>query len=218
MANQTPITVVGNITADPEIRFTQAGVPVANLDVAVTERYFDKATNEWKDGDTSFHRVSAWRQLAEHAATSLRKGQQVIVVGTLKNQPYDEKDAAGQPTGRKRDSWVITADAIGPGLQYGTAAFTKTAGGDRAPFTAGARGGTEAFAAQQPAYQQFDPAAAPQQPVYQQPQPTQQFDPATAQQPAYQQPAPQQPVASQPAYQQPVQGPTGVPNPAGFTF
>jgi len=117
--NTVPITVVGNLTGDPELRFTPQGVAVARLTVAVNPRWFDKASNEWKDGDPSFYRVTAWRQLAEHAAESLTKGARVIVTGSIAQRAWED-DA-----GEKRSSWDVTADALGPDLAYATATVKR---------------------------------------------------------------------------------------------
>jgi single-strand DNA-binding protein len=113
-----PITVVGNLTANPELRFTQSGAPVASFTVASNERYKD-AAGEWKDGPTSFVRVNAWHELAEHTAESLAKGDRAIVTGTLKQRDYEAKD------GTKRTLWEVTATECGAGLRYATAKITK---------------------------------------------------------------------------------------------
>ena len=122
MAGETVITVVGNLTADPELRYTQSGLAVANFTIASTPRTFDKATNEWKDGEALFLRASVWREFAEHVAGSLTKGMRVIATGKLKAKSY-EKD------GQKRTSMELEVDEIGPSLRYATAAVTRAAGG-----------------------------------------------------------------------------------------
>lgn len=119
--NETNVTVVGNVTADPELRYTQNGIPVANFTVASTERVFDREANAMKDGDTIFYRVAAWRELGEHVANSLAKGQQVIVLGKLKHKPYQTRE------GQTAYSLEIEPTAIGPSLQFGTTVFTKSA-------------------------------------------------------------------------------------------
>lgn len=121
MTNTTPITLVGNLTDDPELRFTPSGAAVAKFSVAVNRRQFDRQTNEWKEAGTDFHRVSVWRDLAEHAAETLTKGMRVIVVGDMRQRHWtDEK------TNEKRSAWEVTADAVGPDLTFATATVTKT--------------------------------------------------------------------------------------------
>lgn len=112
------ITVTGNLTSDPELRYTPSGAPVASFSVAVNERYRDQS-GEWKDGNTSFFRANCWRDLAEHVAESLSKGDRVIVHGVMKQRQYEAKD------GTKRDAWEIQADSIGPDLRYATAKVSR---------------------------------------------------------------------------------------------
>lgn len=114
----TTITIVGNLVADAELRFTQSGQPVANFRVASTPRYFDKQTNDWKDGDGLFLTVNCWRGMAENVAESLRKGMRVIVVGRLRQRSY-EKD------GQKRTVYEVEADSVGPDLKSASAKVTK---------------------------------------------------------------------------------------------
>lgn len=114
MANDTQITVVGNLTADPELRFTNSGVPVANFTVASTPRTFDKQSGQWRDLEALFLRCSVWRDYAEHVADSLRKGMQVIVQGKLVQRSY-EKD------GQKRTAFELQVDEVGPTLRWSTA-------------------------------------------------------------------------------------------------
>lgn len=114
------ITVVGNLTSDPELRFTQNNVAVANFTIAATPRIFDKASNEWKDGESLFLRASVWRDFAEHIATSLTKGSRVIATGRLKQREYETKE------GEKRTSIELEIDEIGPSLKYATASITRT--------------------------------------------------------------------------------------------
>jgi single-strand DNA-binding protein len=123
MAGETIITVVGNLTADPELRYTQNGIPVANFTVASTPRNFDKQSNEWKDGDALFLRCSVWREFAEHVAGSLTKGMRVIVTGRLKQRSYQDRE------GNNRISIELEVDEIGPSLRYATAQVTRAAGG-----------------------------------------------------------------------------------------
>ena len=119
----TIITVVGNLTADPELRYTQSGLAVANFTIASTPRTFDRASNEWKDGEALFLRASCWREFAEHVAGSLTKGTRVIVTGKLKSRSYETRE------GEKRTSMELEVDEIGPSLRYATAAITRAAGG-----------------------------------------------------------------------------------------
>ena len=123
MAGETVITVVGNLTADPELRYTQNGLPVANFTIASTPRTFDRQANEWKDGEALFLRASCWRDFAEHVAGSLTKGSRVIATGRLKQRSYDDRD------GNKRTAIELEVDEIGPSLRYATAQVTRTSGG-----------------------------------------------------------------------------------------
>ncbi|MET7639271.1 single-stranded DNA-binding protein [Streptomyces sp. NPDC005438] len=125
MAGETVITVVGNLTDDPELRFTPSGAAVANFTIASTPRMFDRQTNEWKDGDPLFLRSSIWRQAAENVAESLTKGMRVIAQGRLKQRSFETQQ------GEKRTVVELEVDEIGPALRYATAKVTKT----------GARGG-----------------------------------------------------------------------------
>jgi single-strand DNA-binding protein len=120
MAGETPITVVGNLTADPELRFTPSGAAVANFTVASTPRTFDRQSNEWKDGEALFLNCSVWRQAAENAAESLQRGMRVIVSGRLKARSYETRE------GEKRTVFEIDVDEVGPSLKYATAKVTKT--------------------------------------------------------------------------------------------
>jgi single-strand DNA-binding protein len=120
MAGETVITVVGNLTGDPELRFTPSGAAVASFTVASTPRMLDKATNEWKDGDTLFLRCSIWRQAAENVAESLQRGMRVIVQGRLKQRSYETKE------GEKRTVVELDVDEVGPSLKTATAKVNKT--------------------------------------------------------------------------------------------
>jgi single-strand DNA-binding protein len=134
MAGETPITVVGNLTADPELRFTPSGAAVANFTVASTPRTFDKQTNEWKDQETLFLNCSVWRQAAENAAESLQRGMRVIVQGRLKARSYETRE------GEKRTVFEIDVDEVGPSLKMATAKVTKTTrsgGGQGGGFSGG---------------------------------------------------------------------------------
>ncbi|CAB4574194.1 unannotated protein [freshwater metagenome] len=152
MAGETVITVVGNLTADPELRYTQNGLAVANFTIASTPRNFDRASNDWKDGEALFLRASVWREFAEHVAGSLTKGSRVIATGRLKQRSYETKE------GEKRTSIELEIDEIGPSLRYATAQVSRAAGG------AGARGGLPAGGDEpwgQPASAGADPWSTP---------------------------------------------------------
>ena len=123
MAGETPITLIGNLTADPELRFTPNGAAVANFTVASTPRTFDRQTNEWRDGDSMFINCSVWRQYAENVAESLSKGTRVIVSGRLKARSYETRE------GEKRTVFEVDVDEVGPALRYATAKVTRTQGG-----------------------------------------------------------------------------------------
>ena len=120
MAGETVITVVGNLTDDPELRFTPSGAAVANFRVASTPRIFDRQTNEWKDGDPLFLSCSVWRQAAENVAESLQRGARVVVTGRLKQRSYETRE------GEKRTVFELDVDEVGPSLRYATAKVTKT--------------------------------------------------------------------------------------------
>lgn len=120
-AGDTALTLIGNLTADPELRFTPSGAAVAKFTIASTPRYFDKASNEWKDGDTLFLTCSVWRQAAENAAESLTKGMRVIVSGKLKQRSYETKE------GEKRTVYEVEVEDFGPSLLRATAKVTKVA-------------------------------------------------------------------------------------------
>ncbi len=115
------VTVVGNLTTDPELRFTPNGAAVASFTVASTTRVLDRTSNEWKDGDTMFLRCSVWRQYAENVAESLTKGTRVIVTGRLKQRSYETKE------GEKRSVVELDVDDVGPALKNATAKVTRAA-------------------------------------------------------------------------------------------
>lgn len=119
MAGETIITVVGNITADPELRFTPNGAAVANFTVASTPRTFDRQAQEFKDGETMFLRCSAWREMAENVAESLQRGSRVIVQGRLKSRTFETKE------GERRTVFELDVDEVGPSLRYASASVTK---------------------------------------------------------------------------------------------
>lgn len=164
MAGETIITVVGNLTDDPELRFTPSGAAVSNFTVASTPRTFDRQSGEWRDGDALFLRCSVWRQMAEHVAESLERGMRVVVQGRLKQRSFETRE------GEKRTVVELDVDEVGPSLRFATAKVTRTqrSGGG---FGGGGQGGAPAAGndpwasnapdqpAGQPAGQQ---AAAPQ--------------------------------------------------------
>ena len=125
MAGETTLTIIGNLTTDPELRFTPNGAPVANFTVASTPRQFDRQANEWRDGETLFMRCSLWRDAAENATESLEKGMRVIVEGRLVARSWDDKD-----TGQKRTVMEMQVDEVGPSLRYATAQVSRTQRGD----------------------------------------------------------------------------------------
>jgi single-strand DNA-binding protein len=120
MAGETIITLVGNLTDDPELRFPPSGAPVANFRVASTPRTFDRQSGEWRDGDPLFMSCSVWRQMAENVAESLQRGMRVVVTGRLKQRSYETRD------GQQRTVVELDVDEIGPSLRYATAKVTKT--------------------------------------------------------------------------------------------
>ena len=122
MAGETIITVVGNLTADPELRFTPSGAPVANFTVASTPRTFDRQSGEWKDGDAMFLNCAVWRQAAENVAETLSKGMRVIVQGRLKSRSYDDRE------GNRRTVFEVDVEEVGPSLRYATAKVNRTSG------------------------------------------------------------------------------------------
>ena len=119
MAGDTIITVIGNLTADPELRFTASGAAVANFTVASTPRTFDRNTGEWKDGEALFLRCNIWRQAAENVAESLTRGSRVIASGRLKQRSFETKE------GEKRTVIELEVDEIGPSLRYATAKINR---------------------------------------------------------------------------------------------
>ena len=123
MAGDTTITIIGNITNDPELRFTPSGAAVANFTVASTPRAFDRQSNEWKDGDTLFLRCSVWRQAAENVAESLHRGNRVIVQGRLRQRSFETRE------GEKRTVIELEVDEVGPSLKFATAKVSKTTRG-----------------------------------------------------------------------------------------
>ncbi|HZJ40591.1 MAG TPA: single-stranded DNA-binding protein [Demequina sp.] len=140
MAGDTQITVVGNLTGDPELRFIQSGAAVANFTVASTPRTFDRQSNDWKDGDTLFMRCSLWREAAENVAESLTKGMRVVVTGRLVSRSWEAN-------GEKRTVMEMQVDEVGPSLRYATAKVTRTprtGGQGGGGFSGGGQGGGSA--------------------------------------------------------------------------
>jgi single-strand DNA-binding protein len=136
VAGDTIITVIGNLTADPELRFTPSGAAVANFTVASTPRIFDRQTNEWKDGEALFLRCSIWREAAENVAESLTRGSRVIVSGRLKQRSFETRE------GEKRTVVELEVDEIGPSLKYATAKVNKASrSGGGGGFGSGSGGG-----------------------------------------------------------------------------
>lgn len=131
MAIGNQVVLVGNLTDDPELRYTPSGVPVASFTVAVNRRQRDPSTGEWKDGETSFVRCNVWRQQAENAAESLTKGTRAVVVGWLRQRSWET------PEGQKRTVFELEVENVGPSLEWATASVTKTSrssgGGDASP-------------------------------------------------------------------------------------
>jgi single-strand DNA-binding protein len=119
VAGDTNITVVGNLTADPELRFTPSGAAVANFTVASTPRIYDRQSGEWKDGEALFLRCNIWREAAENVAESLTRGSRVIVSGRLKQRSFETRE------GEKRTVVEVEVDEIGPSLRYATAKVNK---------------------------------------------------------------------------------------------
>lgn len=158
MAGETVITVVGNLTGDPELKFTQNGAAVTSFTVASTPRTFDRQSNEWKDGDALFLRCSMWREAAENATESLRKGMRVIVQGALVQRNYQTKE------GENRTSYEMQVHEVGPSLKYATAQVQRRQQGQPAQQAQGWDQSQNSWG--QPATQQgFQQAAMqPQQP------------------------------------------------------
>ncbi|MDN6795710.1 MAG: single-stranded DNA-binding protein [Propionibacterium sp.] len=137
MAGDTVITIIGNLTADPELRFTPSGAAVADFTVASTPRTFDRNANEWKDGETLFMRCSVWREAAENVAESLRKGMRVIVQGRLTQRSYETRE------GERRTVVEMQVDEVGPSLRRAKAQVTRTTsqGGGQGGYSQGGQGG-----------------------------------------------------------------------------
>ena len=135
MAGETVITVVGNLTADPELRFTPSGAAVANFTVAATPRTFDRQSGEWKDGDALFMRCNVWRQAAENVAETLTRGMRVMVSGRLRQRSFETRE------GEKRTVVELEVDEVGPSLKYATAKVNKVSRGSGGGGFGGGGGG-----------------------------------------------------------------------------
>ncbi|MBV9091753.1 MAG: single-stranded DNA-binding protein [Mycobacteriaceae bacterium] len=140
MAGDTTITVVGNLTADPELRFTPSGAAVANFTVASTPRIYDRQSGEWKDGEALFLRCNIWREAAENVAESLTRGSRVIVTGRLKQRSFETRE------GEKRTVVEVEVDEIGPSLRYATAKVNKASRGGGGGGGFGSSGGSRTTA------------------------------------------------------------------------
>ena len=146
MAGETVITVVGNLTADPELRFTPSGAAVANFTVASTPRTFDRQSGEWKDGEALFLRCNIWRQAAENVAESLTRGARVVVQGRLRQRSFETKE------GEKRTVVEMEVDEVGPSLRYATAKVNKVNRGGGSGGFGGGGGGYDSGPSDQGGY------------------------------------------------------------------
>ncbi|MBC9714058.1 single-stranded DNA-binding protein [Streptomyces sp. TRM66268-LWL] len=151
MSGETPITMTGNVVADPELRFTPAGAAVCNFRMAATPRKFNRQTNAWEDGEPLFLGVAVWRQQAEHVASSVLRGMRVIVVGHLTQRQYEDRE------GKTRSSYEIQADEVAPSLLRATAVVTKANGTQQ--------GAPQAYG-QQPAGDQWATGGYGNEPAY----------------------------------------------------
>lgn len=165
MAGEPPITLIGNLTGDPELRFTPSGAAVANFTIASTPRTLDRQSNEWKDGETLFISCAVWRQVAENVAESLTRGSRVVVHGRLKARSYDDRD------GNKRTVFECDVEEIGASMRYATLKISKTSRSDGGGFGGGGNqgggnqgGGNQggSYGGGQSAAPQNDPWATPQ--------------------------------------------------------
>lgn len=141
MAGETVITIIGNVVADPELKFTPSGAAVASFTVASTPRSFDKTSNEWRDGESLFMRCSVWREAAENAAETLTKGMRVVVTGRLTSRSWEDKES-----GQRRSVMELQVDEVGPSLRYASAKVTKSQRGQ-----GGAQASSGGWQAQAPA-------------------------------------------------------------------
>jgi len=162
VAGETVITVVGNLTGDPELRFTPSGAAVASFTVASTPRTLDKATNEWKDGEALFLRCSIWRQAAENVAESLTRGMRVVAQGRLKQRSYETRE------GEKRTVIELDVEEIGPSLKYASAKVNRTQRGSSSGggFGASGSGGGESAPAADDPWSSAPPAGFSDEPPF----------------------------------------------------
>lgn len=168
MAGETNLTLVGNLTADPELRYTPNGVAVANFTVASTSRVFDRQAGEWRDGDALFLRCTVWREFAEHVASSVQRGTRVIVQGRLKQRSYETEQ------GDKRTVIELEVEELGPSLRYATAQVAKAGATTSGSGWSDAGAANSAPASPSPSPSQGQASWAAQQPP-QAPQPIQQM-------------------------------------------
>ena len=166
MAGETVITIIGNLTADPELRWTQSGVAVADFTVASTPRTYDRNAGEWRDGDTLFMRCSVWRDTAENVAESLRKGMRVIVQGRLTQRSYETQQ------GERRTVVELQVDEVGPSLRRARAQVTRvqaqaaSAPSASAPGSGGAGGWAPSAMLDAPQHDPWGASAAPSEPPF----------------------------------------------------
>jgi single-strand DNA-binding protein len=155
-AGDTTITIIGNLVGDPELRYTPTGQAVATFRVASTPRFMDRATNEWKDGDSLFLSCNVWRQAAENVAESLQRGMRVIVSGRLRQRSYETKE------GEKRTVYEVEVDEVGPSLRNASAKVTKStrSGGGGGGFGGGQGGGQGGYGGGSPSRATDDPWAS----------------------------------------------------------
>ena len=162
-AGDTQITIIGNLTRDPELRYTPTGQAVASFAVASTPRFLDKSTNEWKDGDSLFLNCNIWRQAAENVAESLQRGMRVIVSGRLRQRSYETKE------GEKRTVYEVEVDEVGPSLRYASAKVVKSSrsgGGGGGGYGGGSGGGAADPWAAEPAESFGGGDAPPDEPPF----------------------------------------------------
>ena len=162
MAGDTVITVIGNLTADPELRWTQSGAAVADFTVASTPRTYDRNAGEWRDGDTLFMRCSVWRETAENVAESLRKGMRVIVQGRLTQRSYDTQH------GERRTVVELQVDEVGPSLRRARAQVTRvqTQAASAPSASASASGGAAGWGREAPQHDPWGSQAASSEPPF----------------------------------------------------
>lgn len=158
MAGETVVTLIGNLTGDPELRTTGSGASVANFTVAATSREFNRKTGQFEDGSTLFMRCSAWRELADHVARSLSKGMRVIVHGRLSQRSYQASD------GSNRTVVELTVDEIGPSLRYAIAAVARQQASNRGAYTGGNTSSASSVSSVPTAPVQASSAAMPSDP------------------------------------------------------